>query len=217
MHLAAPLLAVLLQAPPEGLLVARLQLELPPPLSEPAPGPASAPNLAPPNPPPQPRVQFDRGAPPGAVLAGAGMALASDFAFTLMAIQGFASTWNSGGGDAGGAVFLLGGVGLLFVTPLAAVKGAAWTGLEGNELRAYWITFGVRLGALAVIGMVNQANRGTTAGDALGIAYAVTEFWLQPWVAARVLGATSTGPAPAPAALSPVSAARPVADPALAR
>jgi hypothetical protein len=144
------------------------------------------------------------------------MVLASDLVFTLMAIEGFADSWSSSGGS-GGALFLAGGVGLLFVTPLAAVKGAAWTGLEGNEVRAYWTTFGVRLGALVVLGMLNQANRGSTAGDVFGLAYAASEFWLQPWVAARVLGHTSTGPAPTPPAAPPASAARPVADPALAR
>lgn len=215
MFLAAPLLALLLQAPPEGVLVARLQLDLPPAAAAAAPAPGLA-TPAPARSPPPALVPVDRGAPPGAVLAGAGMVLASDLAFTLLALRGFADSWNSDG-SSGGALFLLGGLGLVFVTPLAAVKGAAWTGLEGNEVRAYWTAFGVRLGALLVLGMVNQANSGSAAGDVLSIAYAVTEFWLQPWVAARVLGQTGVGPAPAPLAASPASAARPVADPALAR
>ena len=216
MHLAAPLLAVLLQAPPDGLLVARLQLDLPAPAAAPGPAPDPAPDLAPPAPAQRPAlVRVDRGAPPGAVLAASGMVLVSDLVFSLVAIQGFVNAWNHDGGGSGGALFLFGAAGLLFVTPFAAVAGAGWAGVEGDAWRAYWATFGVRLAALAVVGMVARANDGGPARQILGGVYLATEFWLQPWVATRVLGAT--GVAPAPVAASPAAAARPVADPALAR
>jgi hypothetical protein len=162
---------------------------------------------------------FDRGAPPRAVLVSAGTVAAWDL-LCIAAIAGaFAADSHLGSfenghqNDGAALLFLLGGAGILVGTPAAAVQGARWGGADGSGFKAYWAAFGARLGSLAAAGLLHaKVLGGTTAYRAKNVAaraaapYLLAEFWVQPWVATRVLGMTEL-PAPRPAEPIPPSPA----------